>query len=181
MILFRSYEAEVAYIEVKSEEKNSTLERGRLSGRVRPLRSSNKSERLICRVNCTVCNKKADEASMGSPRSVPYPPAEETRWLRSKGRYISIGAAIISCRNEKAPDGLVADAHLSDGFLHLILIKDCPHALYLWYVDRWRLSLHTTHTPPPRGSPSSKKKREKFWLILNSVSLKLELVESLNC
>ncbi|XP_030934645.1 ceramide kinase isoform X1 [Quercus lobata] len=132
----RSYEAEVAYIEVKSEEKNSTLERGRLSGRVRPLRSSNKSERVICRVNCTVCNKKTDQVSMGSPRSVPYPPPEETRWLRSKGRYLSIGAAIISCRNEKAPDGLVADAHLSDGFLHLILIKDCPHALYLWHLTQ---------------------------------------------
>ncbi|KAK4572525.1 hypothetical protein RGQ29_030809 [Quercus rubra] len=132
----RSYEAEVAYIEVKSEEKNLTLERGRLSGRVRPLRSSNKSERVICRVNCTVCNKKTDQVSMGSPRSVPYPPPEETRWLRSKGRYLSIGAAIISCRNEKAPDGLVADAHLSDGFLHLILIKDCPHALYLWHLTQ---------------------------------------------
>ncbi|KAM3682924.1 hypothetical protein ACJW31_12G107400 [Castanea mollissima] len=84
----RSYEAEVAYIEVKSEEKNSTLERGRLSGRVRPLRSSNKSERVICRVNCTVCNKKADEVSMGSARSVSYPPPEETRWLRSKGPFM---------------------------------------------------------------------------------------------
>lgn len=132
----RSYEAEVAYLEVKSEETNSTPERGRLSGRFRALRSPNKSERVICRVNCTVCNKKPDHVSMGSPRTALYPPPEETRWLRSKGRYLSIGAAIIACRNERAPDGLVADAHLSDGFLHLILIKDCPHALYLWHLTQ---------------------------------------------
>ncbi|KAL1533079.1 ceramide kinase [Salvia divinorum] len=56
------------------------------------------------------------------------------KWSCSKGRYLSVGASVISCRNEKAPDGLVADAHLSDGFLHLILIKECPHPYYLWHL-----------------------------------------------
>lgn len=159
MILFRSYEAEVAYLEVKSEETNSTPERGRLSGRVRALRSPNKSEKVICRVNCTVCNKKPDHVSMGSPHTAPYPPPEETRWLRSKGRYLSIGAAIIACRNERAPDGLVADAHLSDGFLHLILIKDCPHALYLWYVGETEtLFVNTSLLLPPKQSNKEKVK-----------------------
>ncbi|CAD5333043.1 unnamed protein product [Arabidopsis thaliana] len=37
-------------------------------------------------------------------------------------------------RNERAPDGLVVDAHLSDGFLHLILIKDCSRPKYLWHL-----------------------------------------------
>lgn len=63
---------------------------------------------------------------------MPYSRLGEKRWLKSKGRYLSVGAAIISCRNERAPDGLVADAHLSDGLLHLVLIRDCPHAFYLW-------------------------------------------------
>ncbi|KAG5033483.1 hypothetical protein JHK85_017465 [Glycine max] len=66
----------------------------------------------------------------------PHLNSEETRWARSKGRFLSVGAAVISCRNEKAPDGLVADAHLSDGFLHLILIRDCPHASYLWHLTQ---------------------------------------------
>ncbi|XP_048421500.1 ceramide kinase-like isoform X1 [Pyrus x bretschneideri] len=43
----------------------------------------------------------------------------ETKWSISKGNFISIGAAVISNRNERAPDGLVADAHLSDGFMRL--------------------------------------------------------------
>lgn len=132
MMLCRSYEAEVAYLEAKSEETNSSSERGNMGSQIRGLRIPNKSERAVCRVNCTVCNKKQSHVSTGSPRRRPYSHPERARWLRSKGRFLSIGAAVISCRNERAPDGLVADAHLSDGFLNLILIKECPHALYLW-------------------------------------------------
>lgn len=96
--------------------------------RVRSLKRK-KSERIICRANCNVCNTKPVYSSRRSPPAVSSP---EARWLKSKGRFLSVGAAIMSNRNERAPDGLVADAHLSDGFLHLLLIRDCPHALYLW-------------------------------------------------
>ncbi|KAM1368306.1 hypothetical protein PS1_001652 [Malus domestica] len=119
-----SYEAEVAYIEVKPEGK-SIPERGSLSNRKRPFWSPNKSDQAICRVNCKVC-------SSTTPCSYPG----ETKWSISKGKFLSIGAAVISNRNERAPDGLVADAHLSDGFMHLILIKDCSHALYLWHLTQ---------------------------------------------
>ncbi|KAF2611413.1 hypothetical protein F2Q70_00008128 [Brassica cretica] len=47
---------------------------------------------------------------------------------------ICSSAAVMSNRNERAPDGLVVDAHLSDGFLHLILIKDCSRPKYLWHL-----------------------------------------------
>lgn len=125
--LFSSYQAEVAYLEVKSEETNPTPAKGNLASLARAFRSPSATERVVCRVNCNVCSMKPIDAfACGSQ------PPGETRWVTSKGRFLSVGAAIISCRNEKAPDGLVADAHLSDGFLHLILIKDCPHTFYLW-------------------------------------------------
>ncbi|XP_044468078.1 ceramide kinase-like isoform X2 [Mangifera indica] len=123
----RSYEAEVAYLDVESGKTHAVPDRGRRFGRLQTSRSRSKSERVICRTNCNICNKK-------SSHSMPYSCPKETRWLRSKGRFLSVGAAIISNRNERAPDGLVVDAHLSDGLLHLILIKDCPHALYLWHL-----------------------------------------------
>lgn len=106
-----SYEAEVAYVDIKSEDTNTN------------------GKRVLCCHNCSICSTKAylQHSNTGSDSR-----QNETRWLKSKGRFLSIGAAVISCRNEKAPDGLVADAHLSDGFLHLILIRDCHHALYLW-------------------------------------------------
>ncbi|CAL2243372.1 unnamed protein product [Prunus armeniaca] len=117
----KSYQAEIAYLEVKSEEAKSIPERGNFGGRKRPFWNPKKSEKVVCRVNCKVCNTN-------TPCSHPG----ERKWSRSKGSFLSIGAAVIACRNDRAPDGLVVDAHLSDGLMHLILIKDCSHALYLW-------------------------------------------------
>ncbi|KAK6936852.1 Diacylglycerol kinase, catalytic domain [Dillenia turbinata] len=95
----RSYEAEVTYLEVKPEVRNSDQENAILD-------SQKKSERLVCKANCSICNTRPDSAStrgVASPNSLF---SDKSRWLRSKGRFLSIGAAIISCRNEKAPDGL---------------------------------------------------------------------------
>ncbi|KAL2335886.1 hypothetical protein Fmac_010332 [Flemingia macrophylla] len=132
----RSYEAEIAYLDVESNEINLTSKRDHQGNLLRALRSPYKSERRICRSNCKVCSEKPNQASVGVCSLTPHLYSEETRWARSKGRFLSVGAAVISCRNEKAPDGLVADAHLSDGFLHLILIRDCPHAYYLWHLTQ---------------------------------------------
>ncbi|XP_074322117.1 ceramide kinase isoform X2 [Apium graveolens] len=119
------YEAEVTFVEDIKDENSSAGDRAKFLPK--------KSERVVCRVKCDVCNTKPVEMS--------EPPIREShlhdlKWLRSRGKFISVGAAVISCRNEKAPDGLVADAHLSDGFLHLLLIKDCPRASYLWHLTQ---------------------------------------------
>ncbi|XP_034916245.1 ceramide kinase isoform X2 [Populus alba] len=131
-----SYEAEVAFIETESEKTNPTVEKVHLFSGLRKRQGPKKSERVVCRTNCGVCNTKSDYMSKRSPCSTPYSSSGETRWLRSRGKFLSVGAAIISNRNERAPDGLVADAHLSDGFLHLLMIRDCPHASYLWHLTQ---------------------------------------------
>ncbi|KAL9409400.1 hypothetical protein AB3S75_047733 [Citrus x aurantiifolia] len=130
----RSYEAEIAYLEVDAEHTNSVSNKGYSRSRAQSFRNSNKCERVICRRNCNICNTNSVDMSSSATSTTPYSRPEEARWLRSKGRFLSVGAAIISNRNERAPDGLVVDAHLSDGFMHLILIKDCPRALYLWHL-----------------------------------------------
>ncbi|CAH9060182.1 unnamed protein product [Cuscuta epithymum] len=138
-----SYEAEVTYLEFADSKKASLGEDG--GGPVNSwtkaalrVGSRKKPERAVCRANCDVCNLKGSETSEGGmcERSDEESPYSSRRWLKSKGQFLSIGGAIISCRNERAPDGLIADAHLSDGFLHLILIKDCPHASYLWHLTQ---------------------------------------------
>ncbi|GMJ00171.1 ACCELERATED CELL DEATH 5 [Hibiscus trionum] len=131
----RSYEAELGYLEVESEKDSPISDGSRMFTKARSLKRK-KSERIICRANCNVCNTKPAYSSTKSTPATPYLSAQETKWLKSKGRFLSVGAAIMSNRNERAPDGLVADAHLSDGFLHLLLIKDCPHALYLWHLTQ---------------------------------------------
>ncbi|XP_057778552.1 ceramide kinase isoform X2 [Salvia miltiorrhiza] len=128
----KSYEAEVSYLEVEPKEASLS------SDAVPEVQSRRfwclpkKPDRMTCRANCAICNSKSDHTVTRSASLAQD--FEGMKWSSSKGRYLSVGAAVISCRNEKAPDGLVADAHLSDGFLHLILIKDCPHPFYLWHL-----------------------------------------------
>ncbi|KAF8008708.1 hypothetical protein BT93_K2383 [Corymbia citriodora subsp. variegata] len=125
----RSYEAEVAVLQVNSEETHP-VEGGHWRRHFRALRGSNKPQKVVCRVNCEICTANPAVSSQSKPDSHQG----KMGWLNFKGRYLSIGAAIIACRNGRAPDGLVADAHLADGFMHLILIKDCPRAFYLGHL-----------------------------------------------
>lgn len=120
LIVSRSYEAEISYLDINSKKSDPDSNDDNLNGGRKSCQGlKRKSEKIICRANCEVCN-------------TPFSGKMKSKWLRSRGRFLSVGAAVISCRNERAPDGLVADAHLADGLLHLILIRNCSHALYLW-------------------------------------------------
>ncbi|XP_010275379.1 PREDICTED: ceramide kinase-like isoform X2 [Nelumbo nucifera] len=134
----RSYEAEIKFLEAKTENENQIHEKDIQRSWTRSLwNPPKKSRRLACCVNCSVCSGSIK--SICTPSEGPIKTddtSEALRWLQSKGRFLSVGAAVISCRNERAPDGLVADAHLADGFLHLVLIKECPRALYLWHLTQ---------------------------------------------
>ncbi|KAL0400985.1 UNVERIFIED_CONTAM: Ceramide kinase [Sesamum latifolium] len=128
----RSYEAEVNYLEIEPENSTSGPETDPQVSDSTLWCLPRKPGRASCRANCAVCNVKSNKGMVGSPSLAQD--LQGLRWSKSKGRFLSVGAAVISCRNEKAPDGLVADAHLSDGYLHLILIKECPHPCYLWHL-----------------------------------------------
>ncbi|KAF3340393.1 ceramide kinase [Carex littledalei] len=124
----KTYEAEVTYLEPQIMESSSH-------------EPKKKRQKQICRTNCMVCNEPTlsesdrDSSNVTVSKSDIYTD-KDLKWSTVKGRFLSVGAAVISCRNERAPDGLVADAHLSDGFLHLILVKDCPHPYYLWHLTQ---------------------------------------------
>jgi len=128
----RSYEAEVAFLEEKKVDSTTKPEK-MLSRLLRSLICRKNSDKAVCSMNCIIC-KEATAASAYADKGITNANvySADSRWLRSKGRFISVGAAVISCRNEKAPDGMIADAHLADGFLHLILVRECPRPFYLW-------------------------------------------------
>lgn len=116
LLFFRSYEAKVAFLETENTH---------------PLQK--RHGKAICRTNCFICKEASTSGRHSKDEIRDNTKAVcDPKWAWSKGRFLSVGAAVISCRNERAPDGLVADAHLSDGFLHLLLIRDCPLPLYLW-------------------------------------------------
>ncbi|XP_043716084.1 ceramide kinase isoform X2 [Telopea speciosissima] len=135
----RSYGADIRFLEVKAEKVNAIPVKGLQGSGTRSLGVPQKRpERLLCHVNCSVCTEsvKPTQMTTKSPTETDYTIPKDSRWLQSKGRFLSVGAAVISCRNERAPNGLVADAHLADGFLHLILIKECPRTFYLWHLTQ---------------------------------------------
>ncbi|XP_024012472.1 ceramide kinase isoform X2 [Eutrema salsugineum] len=125
----RSYEAEVMFEESEPENAKASPH---TRSKTWPFRNTTRSEKILCRAKCSICNCKAEDGNI--MRTTPNSWLEKARWCRTRGRFLSIGAAVMSNRNERAPDGLVVDAHLSDGFLHLILIKDCSRPKYLWHL-----------------------------------------------
>ncbi|GAB4858835.1 hypothetical protein Ancab_010313 [Ancistrocladus abbreviatus] len=130
-----SYEAEVAYLEVNSESKIPDAETDHQNGQLEEHHTKNENcEPVICRANCKICCTSSLHTDEEGQPSFLHSASKRARWSNSRGHFLSVGAAVISCRNERAPDGLVADAHLSDGFLHLVLIKECHHTLYLWHL-----------------------------------------------
>eukprot|EP00898_Chlorokybus_atmophyticus_P008441 jgi/Chlat1/8599/Chrsp86S07994 len=53
-------------------------------------------------------------------------PAAGPEQMRTiQGKFMSVGAALMTCRNDRAPMGVSTHAHLGDGYLDLILIKEC--------------------------------------------------------
>ncbi|XP_057861117.1 ceramide kinase isoform X1 [Cryptomeria japonica] len=130
----RSYEAEVAFVKVPDHTAPYATKSG-LSGGQTNVGGKRKEE--ICRVNCTVCAdgiNSEPSVSTGGLEMLSHTRSQIPRWLKAKGLFLSVGAAVMSCRNEKAPDGVVANAHLADGFLHLVLIRECSRASYLWHL-----------------------------------------------
>lgn len=117
----RSYEAEIKFLKTEEDVVNK-------KGTQTSERFHENLKKVVCRANCNICNDTNDSADL----DISNISSQDSRWLQYRGCFLSVGAAVISCRNERAPEGLVAEAHLSDGFLHLILIKDCPRPFYLW-------------------------------------------------
>jgi hypothetical protein len=48
--------------------------------------------------------------------------------------YMAILCAVCSCRSDRSPLGVAPGAHLSDGHLHLILVRRCSRAQYLRFL-----------------------------------------------
>lgn len=134
----RSYDAEIAFLEPERVDPLTSITDTMGSMTQSSRLSQQNSNKVVCRMNCAICHETKNSFQFPSNGATTSPSihSENSRWLRSKGRFLSVGAAIISCRNERAPDGLVADAHLADGFLHLILVKDCPRPCYLWHLTQ---------------------------------------------
>lgn len=91
---------------------------------------------VVCLANCAVCASGFDFSHvLNSESDTEHVEGKQApTWKTCQTKFHSIGAAVMSCRNDKAPEGVAAHAHLADGLLHLILIRECSRPDYLRFV-----------------------------------------------
>eukprot|EP00249_Psilotum_nudum_P006309 c19625_g1_i1 orf=328-2562(-) len=132
----KSYEAQVSYLELPGGTMDLLSTQNGAGKEIASDISKNAklSYMIRCCVNCAVCSKGRDCSNLDERPVSTIPVSQTPRWQSVRGRFLSVGAAVLSCRNDKAPDGVAAHAHLADGLLDLILIKDCSRPAYLWHL-----------------------------------------------
>jgi ceramide kinase len=131
----QSYEAEISFLDIPQTGSNPQTEipqgpwTRNKSSKLRP----SDSKKVVCLANCTTCASGFDFSHVlnGESDTEDVNEMQAPTWKTCQAKFHSVGAAVMSCRNDKAPDGLVAHAHLADGLLHLILIRECSRPQYL--------------------------------------------------
>lgn len=138
----RKFEADISFLEMPySHNSTNSFPHGPWphAGSGKTGYAKRALDKIVCRMNCSVCAKSIDLSHMAdSDMEESDNQSTRPRWRTlPRAHYHSIGAAVMSCRNEKAPDGVSAHAHLADGLLHLILIRNCSRFDYLRLVHAY--------------------------------------------
>ncbi|KAJ7540782.1 hypothetical protein O6H91_10G030700 [Diphasiastrum complanatum] len=133
----KKYAAEISFLDMGEKSNVKANSVGKYSYQQGKVHTKNINQ-VICRMNCPICARGKDDTLTNAAEKHPIGRSSKTpfgwetaRWRTSHGIFQSVGAAVMSCRNDKAPDGMVAHAHLADGLLDLIMIRDCSRPAYL--------------------------------------------------
>ncbi|XP_043229781.1 ceramide kinase-like isoform X1 [Amphibalanus amphitrite] len=83
-----------------------------------------------CFADCDVCLREPVEAE-GETQG-----QNDGEWHRVSGPFLVVSSANVSCRCKITPEGMCPRAHLSDGWAHLILVRQTSRANFLRYMYR---------------------------------------------
>eukprot|EP00877_Chromochloris_zofingiensis_P010465 jgi/Chrzof1/5672/Cz16g11060.t1 len=61
-------------------------------------------------------------------------PSGDDGWVCRQGRFISIKCVVTTCRSDRSQQGVVPSAHLADGRMVLVMIKNCNMLRYLHFL-----------------------------------------------
>ncbi|KAG0568571.1 hypothetical protein KC19_6G029800 [Ceratodon purpureus] len=134
----KSYEAEISFLDIpqKQSDPQTVIPQGPWSRNASFKSRHDHKNKVVCLANCAVCASGFDfshvlNSDSDSERGQHGEGMQAPTWRTCHTKFHSIGAAVMSCRNDKAPEGVAAHAHLADGLLHLILIRECSRPDYL--------------------------------------------------
>nr|PNR59416.1 hypothetical protein PHYPA_002207 [Physcomitrium patens] len=134
----KSYEAEVSFLDVSQNQPDpkTSMPQGPWIRNTSSQSRNDARRKVVCLANCAICASGFDFSHVVNSESdsegVPHAEGMQApTWKTVRSKFQSVGAAVMSCRNDKAPEGVAAHAHLADGLLHLILIRECSRLGYL--------------------------------------------------
>ncbi|CAL8471765.1 g11307 [Coccomyxa elongata] len=93
--------------------------------------------RRECRAECEVCGPGSPTRAAGSDArfmTSSRRALDEGGWVNRQGRYKSIMAVVTACRSDMSVNGLAPEAHLADGRLQLVLVRDTSRFHYLRFM-----------------------------------------------
>lgn len=96
---------------------------------MRNLKSSKQDKESSSSLSClakTESNRQPSWFSQGS----------EKGWKTIRGTFIAVNAFLLSCRCSRAANGPSPWAHLGDGCIDLIMIRECSRARFLQFLIR---------------------------------------------
>ncbi len=77
-------------------------------------------------------------AAPEAPHAGPGAAALPHGWRVAEGEFAAIMLVVLPCRSEKSAAGVARHGHLSDGALHLVMVRRCSRPALLAFL--WRLS-----------------------------------------
>ena len=106
-----------------------------------PAPRESSSRQVICTKSCPVCLQPAHGRLNPAQKSFKLHAQNslkrcESDWRAVEGEFAGIMLVIMPCRSEKSQTGVCKYSHLSDGRVHLVMIKACSRWRYLRFLLR---------------------------------------------
>ena len=99
------------------------------------------ASQIVCTKDCPVCSQPSHSRLNPARKSFKLH-AQESRmrfasdWQVVEGEFAGVMMVIIPCRSDKSKAGVCKYSHLSDGRIHLVMIKACSRWRYLQFLLR---------------------------------------------
>ena len=95
----------------------------------------------VCTKDCIVCSQKSHSRLSKSQKSFSFHADESLKrlpeeWKVVEGSFAGIMLVVMPCRSQKSSKGVARYGHLSDGNIHLVMVKRCSRFQYLRFLMR---------------------------------------------
>ncbi|RMZ56502.1 hypothetical protein APUTEX25_001349 [Auxenochlorella protothecoides] len=105
-----------------------------------PPREAQPSFTRACRAGCDACragwHPAPGDAELGRPATVLWQ-TRRSEWVTlEEEEFAGFMMVVMPCRSDKSKNGVAKYGHLSDGKLHLVVIKRCSRLMYLRFLLR---------------------------------------------